>query len=363
MARKLSVPMIEALSHIVRYGQWSGAVKTNTVAAIGRHGYASSYSYRMAQATSAGWSVLPTQLTPIGWAALPADVRVALLGEMHETAIAQRAMEHELLHTPVVPVSEEDYNAVLAARVNAAYRALVEANSAMPHVRANSEHADRALGQALYAFTGNDLVYTEALRSAFLDSGESLAWYTSQWTRDELIELMRPYMPSTTVHAYSTPAEAGCTYPKAHRPHPGARGHACNGEAALPDPRRYWGERMTTDLEAREEDHAMAHRSFGPWIGFHAARLGILDAIESERAKWRSSGYDSDNSSQLRCVALAAQFAVDENATQATVDGLRYRIWTNDNAPDARRILPDVDLWDGKAQTAEFMAEIRNASR
>lgn len=278
MARKLSAPMIEALSHIVRHGQVAyGAVASNTLSAMVRHGY-----YLRTGLNN------PTQITVAGWSALPTDVRSALLDEMCETAIAQREMERELLATPV-------------DRVDAAYRARMAANRTMPYVHADYVTADAALDAELLAFTNGDQAYAEALREALMDSGEDLAYYLSTWTRDELVALMDPYVPT---------------------------------------------------------------RNYGAVYGSGPAGSGGDDADHAdEESSSRDDLSDMDrDAAQSTCAHPGDQEHDHEMCRDAALDAPAHPLGTY-TVPAPMRILPDVDLWDGKAQTDAFLSDIRAQHR
>jgi hypothetical protein len=407
MARRLSIPMIEALSHVARYGQLpADVVAPNTVAAIQRHAYT---------CTALGITAIygATRLTDAGWSALPVDVRDALRTELHETALAIVETEAELILATPVSVGSGEWEALpsateptwfslvdpagvivrtctpdtaltlarqrnaearaaakrqssQAARVDAAYAAMMDANAATPYVSAEYERCDRVLRAELILFTNGDQPWADTLRAALTDSGEEIMYYidNSEWPRESLMyRFGYGDLPTDDTDEDALMAHAADLYPAlcdvcglpgtaerplaslppcdARSPYPTVERHADHPMPA--DARTWYGARDSVGFNrgSSEYDRAMAHKSFGPWVGFHAARLGILDAIEAERASWRASKYDEDMSSQLRCAALAAAFAADPNATQATVDGLRFSIWTNDPAPTDARTCAD----------------------
>jgi hypothetical protein len=91
-----------------------------------------------------------------------------------------------------------------------------------------------------------------------------------------------------------------------------------------PDSRVFYVYRDTADVNATDEDRAMAHRSCGTFVGYPAARAGLLAAIAAEFAEWVDSPYDEDWTSRLRLATMAVRFSAEPYATSVTVDGLRY---------------------------------------
>lgn len=98
-----------------------------------------------------------------------------------------------------------------------------------------------------------------------------------------------------------------------------------------PDTRTFHVQRDRTTAHGTDEDRAMAHRSFGTFVGYPAARAGLLAAIAAEFAEWADSDYDTDWTARLRLASLAARFSAKPKATSVTVDGLRFWMHTNDS--------------------------------
>jgi hypothetical protein len=75
----------------------------------------------------------------------------------------------------------------LAAQVDRAYQDMMDANGAQPYNHAEYERCDRVLVAACMVYANGDAPYATALRLAFSDSGSDMDWYTTHWTRDDLV--------------------------------------------------------------------------------------------------------------------------------------------------------------------------------
>lgn len=120
---------------------------------------------------------------------------------------------------------------------------------------------------------------------------------------------------------------------------------------AAPDESIWHGERFsahaTTDFDA-----AMAHERYGPWVGHARARAGILSMIAGEVERLESDNGRYDHTDSItRLNRIAAGFG-DPSALRVVVDGLGFRIWTNDTDPTVTSRAPrpfseaDSSTWD-----------------
>lgn len=314
--RKLSGPMTEALFFVARYGFLPVSVRANTAAAL-----RSTFLVHSSDPDAGGVK----QLNVTGWSAL-AETSLSttreLIEDRHELALTMYAtvLADRELFDPI-PASEMQ----AAAPVLNAWRSAEHALIPDTYVRHVDESHEMALiMETQRAYLAGELDHEEedidALRPVFaplvsdVDTAPMSVAQASLWVQD-----------------FSRDSGYGADYSDelAEMDRDAAEATLSNGDAQT-----WYGARDTVSRAANEYDRAVAHRSFGPWAGFHAARLGLLDAIESEQAQWRTSRFDKDMSSQLRCAALIARLAADPTATDVTVDGLRYHAWP-ETAPAA----------------------------
>lgn len=85
----------------------------------------------------------------------------------------------------------------LAALIDQAYAEVLEANAAEPYSHAAYNAAETRFLAAILLYVDEDAEYGEALDRAFRDSMENMHWYTTQWTRDELVYHFHTYTPKT----------------------------------------------------------------------------------------------------------------------------------------------------------------------
>jgi len=97
-----------------------------------------------------------------------------------------------------------------------------------------------------------------------------------------------------------------------------------------PDTRVFHVHRDIADPSADEETRGMAHRSCGSFVGYPAARAGLLAAIAAEFAEWAETGYDEDWTARLRLATMAARFSAKHDGLSVTEGDLRFWMWTND---------------------------------
>jgi hypothetical protein len=86
-------------------------------------------------------------------------------------------------------MNQDELQEFVLPMVDAAYQEMMAVNAQEPYTHEEYERTSRVFGAALLLYTQGDEEYALALRLAFYDSGESLEYYTTQWSREELIRL------------------------------------------------------------------------------------------------------------------------------------------------------------------------------
>lgn len=85
----------------------------------------------------------------------------------------------------------------LAALIDSCFQDVLAANAAEPYSSAAYDLADTRFEAAVLLYTDDDFEYAEALLEAIRDSMENMHWYTTQWTRDQLVYHFHTYTDDT----------------------------------------------------------------------------------------------------------------------------------------------------------------------